>query len=132
MPTSDSGPILVVDDEEVVGKFIGRFFEKKGYPSVVCRSSQEAFAAAQSRRPALLISDYNLPCCENGLELCLALRQQKGWDIPIIIISGEAQNAALVRERGFEFLPKPLTGGALWSAVERHLKRPLSQGVPEA
>ncbi len=122
--------VLVIDDEAVVGHVIKRMIEKNGYDAAVCRTSLDALAAAELSPPALIISDFNLPCYSNGVDLCLAIRQQARRDIPVIIISGQAENEKKARARGFEFLRKPLDNHALLPLVDAHLRGPAAPEKP--
>ena len=100
--------ILVIDDEPVVGDIIRRFIENDEYSVLVCVSSHEAIEATQNGMPELIISDFNLPCCSNGVDLCLEIQKSTNEQVPVIIISGEIKNELSAKKRGFAFMGKPL------------------------
>lgn len=100
--------ILVIDDEPVVGSIIKRFIGNNGYSVHFCASSEEAISVSKNTVPELIISDFNLPCCSNGIDLCLKIQQSTKQNVPVIIISGETKNELNAKKRGFAFMGKPL------------------------
>ena len=99
---------MVIDDEATVGMVIKRMIEKNGYSAIVCTSSLEAISICRHTPPELIISDFNLPCFSNGVDLCLTIREATKENMPVIIISGQAENEDKARQTGFEFVRKPL------------------------
>ena len=121
MPNKQNKKILVIDDEPVVGNIIKRFIQNDKYSVLVCRSSGEALKATQNNVPELIISDFNLPCCSNGVDLCLKIQQSASQKVPVIIISGEVENELNARKRGFAFMGKPLKKEKFLPLVEECL-----------
>ena len=56
-----SGPILVVEDIPNIQEFLAVTLRFKGYPVVTASNGQEALAAIEKERPALLITDILMP-----------------------------------------------------------------------
>jgi DNA-binding response OmpR family regulator len=110
--------ILVIDDELIIGNLIKRIIEKNGYSAIVCTSSFEALSATENTTPELIISDFNLPCYSDGVDLCVRIRQSTNKNMPVIIISGQAENEFKARKKGFEFICKPLSKRELLLLVE--------------
>lgn len=121
MVNKQSRKILVIDDEPVVGDIIKRFFQNEYYSVLVCNSSMEAITATQASVPELIISDFNLPCCSNGVDLCLEIQQSTKQEVPVIIISGETKNELNAKKKGFAFIGKPLEKKKLLPLVEEYL-----------
>lgn len=121
MQTDKTKTVLVIDDEAIVSDFIKRIIEKSGYSAIVCTSSLEALCITENTTPELIISDFNLPCCNDGVDLCLSIRQRTNRNMPVIIISGQTQNEFKARDRGFEFLGKPFNPQDLLLLVEEGL-----------
>ena len=121
MHSKQSKKILVIDDEPVVGNIIKRFMQNDDYSVLVCNSSSEAITATQNSVPELIISDFNLPCCSNGVDLCLKIQKSTSQNVPVIIISGEIKNELNVKKRGFAFMGKPLEKGKFLPLVEECL-----------
>lgn len=118
MHTKATKTIMVIDDEEIIGRLIKRIIEKNGYTAIVCTSSLEAISATKSTAPELIISDFNLPGYVDGVDLCLSIRQSTNRNMPVIIISGQTENEVKARNRGFEFIGKPLDKEELLLLVE--------------
>ena len=121
MHSKQSKKILVIDDEPVVGNIIKRFMQNDDYSVLVCNSSSEAITATQNSVPELIISDFNLPCCSNGVDLCLKIQESTSQNVPVIIISGEIKNELNAKKRGFEFMGKPLEKEKFLPLVEECL-----------
>ncbi|MFQ6112850.1 MAG: response regulator [bacterium] len=118
MQTNTTKTIMVIDDERIVGNLIKRIMEKSGYSAIVCSSSLEALLATERTTPELIISDFNLPSYSDGVDLCLRIRQSTNKNMPVIIISGQAENEIKARQKGFEFMCKPLSKNKLLLLVE--------------
>lgn len=121
MLSKERKTILVIDDEPVIGSIIKRFIGNNGYSVLFCTSSHEAITASQNTIPELIISDFNLPCYSNGVDLCHAIRQSTEQEVPVIIISGQTKNEGKARQSGFEFIGKPLKKDKLLPLVEECL-----------
>ena len=121
MHSKQSKKILVIDDEPVVGNIIKRFMQNDDYSVLVCNSSSEAITATQNSVPELIISDFNLPCCSNGVDLCLKIQESTSQNVPVIIISGEIKNELNAKKRGFAFMGKPLEKKKFLPLVEECL-----------
>lgn len=80
--------LLMVEDSDDDAFFIIRQLRKGGYePEYLRVDTLPAVTDALSRGGwDLLISDYNLPCC-NGLDVLRVVRE-RNLDIPVIIVSG--------------------------------------------
>ncbi len=99
--------ILIVDDEENIGRSLKLILEHAGYETEVCRSAEE-FRARSGRADAYLI-DVKLPD-GNGIDLLRALRQADDH-APVVMISGHGTIADAVeatRAGAYDFLEKPL------------------------
>jgi two-component system nitrogen regulation response regulator NtrX len=98
--------ILIVDDEENIGRSLRMILEREGYAVVLCHS----MAGFQNAPKAdLYLIDVRLPD-GNGIDLLRTLRQD-GSNAPVIMISGHGTIADAVeatRAGAFDFLEKPL------------------------
>src|SRR5215469_18158267 len=100
--------ILIVDDEENIGRSLRLILEREGY-AVTTRMSV-AEAKAQSLRADAYLIDVRLPD-GNGIDL---VRWMRGTDCdaPMLMISGHGTIADAVeatRAGAFDFLEKPLS-----------------------
>ncbi len=121
MQNNGKKTILVIDDEEVIGKLIKRIIGNNGYSIIVCTSSLEALTTTKNTTPELIISDFNLPCYSNGVDLCVQIQQSTNRNMPVIIISGQAENEVKAKQNGFEFICKPLDRSKLLPLVDECL-----------
>ena len=85
-------------------------------------------ALSAPTRPTLLITDMRMPGM-TGVELQAELLA-RGWDMPMIFISGESsvqQSVAALKQGAIEFLVKPFDRTELLSAVARGIAINLRQ-----
>jgi two-component system nitrogen regulation response regulator NtrX len=102
--------ILIVDDEENIGRSLRLILEREGYAVTVCRSSAEFHARPDARRADAYLLDVRLPD-GSGIDLLRSIRQADGR-APAIMISGHGTIAEAVestRAGAFDFLEKPLS-----------------------
>jgi two-component system nitrogen regulation response regulator NtrX len=116
--------ILIIDDEENIGRSLKWILEREGYSVAACTSFAEG--RAFSNRVDAYLVDVRLPD-GNGIDLLRQLRQA-GTDAPVIMISGHGTIADAVeatRAGAFDFLEKPLSRDRVLLA----LKNALAQSV---
>jgi two-component system nitrogen regulation response regulator NtrX len=100
--------VLVVDDEENIGKSLRLILEREGYGVSTCSSVAEA--KAQSQRADAYLVDVQLPD-GSGIDLVRWMKAN-AVDSPILMISGHGTIADAVeatRAGAFDFLEKPLS-----------------------
>jgi two-component system, NtrC family, nitrogen regulation response regulator NtrX len=100
--------VLVVDDEENIGRSLRLILEREGYAVSTCGSVAEA--KAQSQRPDAYLIDVRLPD-GSGIDLVRWLKTND-VDAPMLMISGHGTIADAVeatRAGAFDFLEKPLS-----------------------
>jgi len=100
--------VLVVDDEENIGRSLRLILEREGYAVSTCASVAEA--KAQSQRPDAYLIDVRLPD-GSGIDLVRWLKSND-VDAPMLMISGHGTIADAVeatRAGAFDFLEKPLS-----------------------
>src|SRR5690242_20347750 len=99
--------VLVVDDEENIGRSLRLILEREGYAVSLCASIAEAKAFPQ--RSDVYLLDVRLPD-GTGVDLLRWLKSNDN-DAPVIMISGHGTIADAVeatRAGAFDFLEKPL------------------------
>jgi two-component system nitrogen regulation response regulator NtrX len=111
--------ILVVDDEENIGRSLRMILEREGYQVNAVKSGAEMRAFPERARMDLFLLDVRLPDA-NGIDL---LRELQAAEIaaPVIMISGHATIADAVeatRAGAFDFLEKPLGRDRVMVAVK--------------
>jgi two-component system nitrogen regulation response regulator NtrX len=116
--------ILVVDDEENIGRSLRMILEREGYQVNAVRSGAEMRALPERARMDLFLLDVRLPDA-NGIDL---LRELQAAEIPapVIMISGHATISDAVeatRAGAFDFLEKPLGRDRVMVAVKNALEQ---------
>jgi two-component system nitrogen regulation response regulator NtrX len=102
--------VLIVDDEENIGRSLRMILEREGYAVNFCRSVAEYKKFPDPQRMDVLMFDVRLPD-GSGIDLVRGLQQQESA-APVIMISGHATIADAVeatRAGAFDFLEKPLS-----------------------
>jgi DNA-binding NarL/FixJ family response regulator len=120
------GQILVVDDDETWRAYVATLLERAGFELQEAGSSAEALAVARERRPRLVLLDVRLPD-GSGLEICQALRDLHGNELPIIFVSGDRMEpldrATGLLVGGDDYVVKPVDPDELLARIRRCLDR---------
>src|ERR1700733_3213189 len=115
--------ILIVDDEENIGRSLRLILEREGYAITLCRSIREFRAHPDAERADAFLFDVRLPD-GSGIELLRSVRQN-GNPAPAVMISGHGTIADAVeatRSGAFDFLEKPLSRDKVLLAVKNALE----------
>src|SRR5256885_3768605 len=113
------GPVLVVDDEEAVLRFVDRVLRDAGYKTAVANSGPEAIEVAKKVGPlGALVTDVMMPGM-TGDELARMLRQTEPA-LKVLYLTGYSDR--LFKEKAMlradeAFLDKPCTVKGLLEAV---------------
>jgi two-component system nitrogen regulation response regulator NtrX len=116
--------VLIVDDEENIGRSLRMILEREGYSVSVCRSVAEFNRHPDAHRADAYLLDMKLPD-GNGIDLLRAVRQN-GASGPAVMISGHGTIADAVeatRAGAFDFLEKPLGRDRVLLAVKNALEQ---------
>ncbi|HEY2291300.1 MAG TPA: sigma-54 dependent transcriptional regulator [Thermoanaerobaculia bacterium] len=101
--------VLVVDDEAAIRDSLHMILEYEGYRVEEAANGSQALTKVGERAPDAIVLDIKMPEMD-GLELLKALRE-RGYDMPVLMISGHADVATAVeatRRGAFDFFEKPL------------------------
>ena len=113
--------VLLVDDEPVIIKVIGKGLEAAGYEVLTAMDGEDAMTKVQLGHPDVIILDLMLPK-KSGFEVCAALKKDPRFQrIPIIIFTGKGQqmDETLCRELGANaYITKPHASKALIEQIE--------------
>ncbi|MDE3197807.1 MAG: sigma-54-dependent Fis family transcriptional regulator, partial [Acidobacteriota bacterium] len=116
--------ILVVDDEENIGRSLRMILEREGYQVNALKSAAELRAFPERARIDLFLLDVRLPDA-SGIDLLREL-QSADTPAPVIMISGHATISDAVeatRAGAFDFLEKPLGRDRVMVAVKNALEQ---------
>ena len=123
---SDELPVLVLDPDSNFRASLSRLLRRAGFDPVEAETAEEALAAAEERRPSLVLLEVALPQA-TGYEICRELRERFGDELPIVFLSG-ARTDALDRVAGLllgadDYIVKPFDPSELITRVKRLARR---------
>ncbi|WP_408588886.1 chemotaxis protein CheB [Novosphingobium sp.] len=130
--------IVVVEDDADVLDLLEQLLKSDGH---IVRTAPDAAAALKlisggAIQPEVLLTDYNLPGGENGLDLLTQLRARLPQRLPAIILTGDISAATLAAIAAHDCvqLSKPVKPRELAAAIERICPRfaPLGEPAPIA
>ncbi len=135
--SNDRQRILVVDDEAHIVQVLLLKLRNAGYEVLTAGDGEEGLDAAQTHRPDLIITDYQMPYM-TGLELCRALAANPATaQIPVLMLTargyaldaddlriGKPGSPPIIRE----VLSKPFSPRAIVEQIQRILGEP-SHGI---
>jgi len=120
--------ILVVDDEPTVRRMVALVLENEGFCVLTAEGGQEAIDLAHTHAGTidLLVTDVKMPEMD-GCTLAGRL-QAEHPELPVLLISGFAENEPEVRDLKYPMLPKPFSLESLLCAVRNLLQHPVAIG----
>ncbi|MDH5539816.1 MAG: ATP-binding protein, partial [Rhizobacter sp.] len=129
--------VLVVEDDELNRKIVGRLLQHAGHRVSAAADGKQALQAfAQLDRVDLVLMDWQMPDMD-GLEVTRRLRAgaagAAGCNVPIVALTANAfaeDREACLAAGMNDFLSKPVQATGLMSMVERWTRR--SAAVPRA
>ncbi len=116
--------VLIVDDEENIGRSLRMILEREGYAVAVCRSVAEFKKHPEAHRADAYLLDLKLPD-GSGIDVLKTVRQNGGMS-PAIMISGHGSISDAVeatRAGAFDFLEKPLGRDRVLLAIKNALEQ---------
>jgi two-component system nitrogen regulation response regulator NtrX len=119
--------VLIVDDEENIGRSLRMILEREGFSVNVCKSVSEFKRHPDAGRADVYLLDMKLPD-GNGSDILKAIRGNgnSGPTGPAVMISGHGTIADAVeatRAGAFDFLEKPLSRDRVLLAVKNALEQ---------
>jgi CheY-like chemotaxis protein/class 3 adenylate cyclase len=116
--------VLVVDDSPAQRHYVADCLSRQGFEVVTAENGKVALTKAQAVRPALVISDYEMPVM-TGFELVHALRRDPELrQIPVVMLTARnsKRDMAQMRAAGASaYLVKPFSQDKCIALVERTL-----------
>ncbi len=119
--------ILVAEDSSVIQNLTKRILQNQNYQIESAKNGKKVLDAVNKSNFDLILMDINMPVMD-GIACTKAIRaleDESKKNVPIIAITGNAQNMSLAdfKSAGMnDFLPKPLNFDALVEAVNKHIK----------
>ncbi|HEY1396638.1 sigma 54-interacting transcriptional regulator [Roseateles sp.] len=119
---SGGAPLLIVDDDADLLKLLQMRLEAAGYEVTAVGSAEAALAKLDVQRPALVLSDVQLPGMD-GLALFNTIRERHPA-LPVILLTahGTIPDAVAATAQGvYTYLTKPFDGRALLDTIAQAL-----------
>jgi len=112
--------ILAAEDSLVQAKRLKRFLDTNNINSEICSNGDEAFKAALTRKPILIISDIIMPGMD-GYEFCAKVKADPNLkDIPVILLTSLSDPLDIIKglQAGADnFITKPYDEQYLLSRI---------------
>jgi DNA-binding NarL/FixJ family response regulator len=118
--------VLVVDDDAGFREYMRGVLEESGYRVRDAEDGLVAIAAVRAAPTSAVILDVNMPRL-SGYEVCRALREEHGPELPIMFVSGE-RTESFDRVAGLtigadDYLAKPFAADELLARLRCLLRR---------
>jgi DNA-binding response OmpR family regulator len=123
MVNSETGRILVVEDDPTVAEVVARYLVRDGHEVDCVADGHTALHVAAEKAPDLVVLDLMLPGI-GGLEVCRSLRER--WPVPIVMLTalGEEIDRLVGLETGADdYVTKPFSPRELALRVRSVLRR---------
>jgi DNA-binding NtrC family response regulator len=135
MVMKNTARVLVVDDDEIVGRSFDRVLTEKGYAVSTALNGEEALNKVDENKFDVVFADIKMPGMD-GLEMTKRIREKCPWT-PVVIITGygTAANEARAEVLGVSgFVRKPLTPDMIEGITQKALldKEPIEAPQTEA
>ncbi|WKD60102.1 KDP operon transcriptional regulatory protein KdpE [Corynebacterium ciconiae DSM 44920] len=115
--------IVVVEDDQALGRTIAINLKARGYRVSLCTSAQRALQVVQTVQPSCILLDLGLPDV-SGFEVLRTIRQ---WSaVPIIIVSARHMQEGKIEalDAGADdYITKPFAIGELLARIRATLRR---------
>lgn len=122
-PAMNKARILIVEDEAIIAMDIESILREYEYRIAgMVVTGEEALAAVKARTPDLILMDILLAGQMDGIEAARLIR--RSFDIPVIYVSANADEATVERARDTEpygYINKPINRKDLYSNIESAL-----------
>ena len=121
--------ILAIDDQPLILKSIQHKLKKAGYEILLSESADDGINKYDNEKPDLIILDLNMPG-KNGFAVLDHVRNVKGSETPIVVMSGEDEEEIIVdsfNKGADDYIQKPVGLNELVARINKLLKKPLKK-----
>jgi len=106
--------VLVVDDEEEIIFYLKTLLEDEGINVLTASNGVEALEQVKKHKPDFISLDLIMPK-KSGIRFYYELRKNKEWSkIPVIIVSGHAEDEEVKRDMKETFAGKTISGPSVY------------------
>jgi len=125
--------VLVVDDDQVVGKSFERVLTNKGYRVDTALSGREAFEKYAGADFDMVFTDLRMPD-QDGMEVARRIKEMNPW-LPIVVVTGYGTQQAEEQAKAIgvaEFLQKPVSPTTIEEVAARVMARSVERTAAPA
>lgn len=124
--------ILIVDDCSTTRKLMSLSLKSKGFDVILAENGIDAIEKLASNKVNMIVTDLNMPYMD-GLELIRRIRSDYGHDIPILMVTTEADDSE--RRKAMEagadgYLVKPVSAEQMKDSIKMILNKFFKGGNP--
>ena len=123
---SSSSTVLVADADLSARSLVADLLARAQYSVVVADDGEQAMDSGLRQRPALAVLDVGLPRL-SGYEVCRALKEALGEELPVILISGTRtepyDRAAGLLIGAHDYITRPYDEGEFLARIRRSIGR---------
>jgi DNA-binding response OmpR family regulator len=124
-PASHPSPlVLVVEDEDDIGRALRALLERNGFRVAVVHDGKAGLRLFHERRPDLVLLDVGLPAMD-GWTLLERIRELS--DVPVLMLTArhtETEKVRGLRSGADDYLTKPFGNQELLARLDALLRRP--------
>lgn len=127
-PSDQAKHVYIVDDDNGIRTALGRGLGRLGYDVHQFAAGELFLNGALVFRPAVLVVDMQMPGI-SGVQLQARLKD-KGWNFPVIFISGESsvlQTITAMKQGALDFLVKPFDLDRLTALISAGIEQDRAQ-----
>ncbi len=115
--------VLIIDDDAVLLRLLGRALKKDDYEVVTALNGVEGLKTLYREQPHIVVLDVMMPVMD-GWEVCQRIRELS--DIPIIMLTAKSDEADVIRGFGLgvdDYVVKPFSFSELIARIRAILQR---------
>ena len=105
---SNTGTVLVIDDEAVVRDLMQRFLSKEGFRVMTAANGEDGLSLAQAHRPDAITLDVMMPGMDGWTVLSRLMADPQLADIPVIMLTIVDDKRMGYALGASEYLTKPI------------------------
>jgi DNA-binding response OmpR family regulator len=128
-------PVLLIDDDPVIREALMNLLNTRGYTCTAVSTAELALSAIKSTRFDLILTDFQLPDEQDGLDI-IRVAKALNTDRPVVMISGQGDMQIVIqalRNGVDDFISKPFKPAELISIVQREIDQYHRKGItPDA
>jgi DNA-binding response OmpR family regulator len=122
-PPRTGGTLLLVEDEDSIGRLLKTYLERDGWRVVWMRNGEDALVELVRTPPRIVVLDVGLPGMD-GFEVCRRIRARS--QVPIVILTArdeEPDRVAGLELGADDYVAKPFSPRELAARIKAILRR---------